>query len=60
MGRAFSSGDAKRVLAVHGENLNKLHYINELSEGYRAEVKNSVDSYITTKAMQTLANISEP
>lgn len=58
MGRAFSSGDAKRVLAVHGENLNKLHYINELSEGYRAEVKNSVDSYITTKAMQTLANIS--
>ncbi len=58
MGRAFSSGDAKRVLAVHGENLNKLHYINGLSEGYKAEVKDSVDGYITTKAMQTLASIS--
>lgn len=58
MGRAFSSGDAKRVLAVHGENLNKSHYINGLSEGYKAEVKDSVDGYITTKAMQTLASIS--
>lgn len=58
MGRAFSSGDAKRVLAVHGENLNKLHYINGLSEGYKAEVKNSVDGYITTKSMQTLEGIS--
>lgn len=58
MARTFSSGDAKRVLQIHGENLNKLHYIQSLSEGYKAEVKNSVDSCITARAMQTLENIS--
>lgn len=58
MARTFSSGDAKRVLQIHGENLNKLHYIQSLSEGYKAEVKNSIDSCITARAMQTLENIS--
>ena len=57
MARKFTSKDTKRILNTHKNIENNFNYVINFSESYKEQIKQSVNSYISNKIVETLRGI---